>query len=106
MAGDGRRKEFARWPQYEKAWQRAFDGFWKRWHGVPLERPRWVSTVGKWPLRPIAGEREEARDGEPGFWTLRRWYDLRGFETWQDLWRWWMEELPEPDDDDCQMGLF
>ena len=26
--------------------------------------------------------------------------------SWQDLWRWWMEELPEPDEDDCQMGLF
>ena len=26
--------------------------------------------------------------------------------TWEHHWRWWMEELPESDEDDCQMGLF
>jgi phosphoadenosine phosphosulfate reductase len=106
MAGDGRRDDWKSWPKYEAAWQRAFEKFWARWHGVPLERERWVSMVGKWPFRPIAGERCEERDDEPGFWTRRRWYDLRGFQTWEDLWRWWMEELPEPEEDDCQMGLF
>jgi phosphoadenosine phosphosulfate reductase len=33
-------------------------------------------------------------------------YFCRKFDSPDDLWRWWMEELPEPDDDDCQMGLF
>ena len=28
------------------------------------------------------------------------------FPTPEMHWRWWMEELPEPDEDDCQMGLF
>jgi phosphoadenosine phosphosulfate reductase len=106
MAGDGRIDDWRRWPKYEAAWKRGFAAFWDRWRGVPLEKPRWVSMVGKWPFRPVAGEREETINGDPGFWTLRRWYDLRLFETWQDLWRWWMEELPEPDEDDCQMGLF
>jgi phosphoadenosine phosphosulfate reductase len=37
-------------------------------------------------------------DGEPRFFAR--------FATAEDMWLWWMEELPEPDDDDCQMGLF
>jgi len=112
MAGDGRYKEFARWPGYERAWKRAFAAFWEKWHGVPRVRERWVSMEGKWSLRPIEGEREVVRfvkksgREERGFMTRRRWYDLRGFETWQDLWAWWMEELEEPAADDCQMGLF
>lgn len=106
MAGDGRLDDWKRWPKFLAAWQRAFQKYWTRWHGVPLERERWVSMHGKYAWRPIEGERVETRDGETGFWTLRRWYDLRRFTCWQDLWRWWMEELPEPDDDDCQMGLF
>jgi phosphoadenosine phosphosulfate reductase len=112
MARKGRGVEFDRWPKYEQMWQRAFRDFWARWHGVPRKRIRWVSMEGKWPLRPIAGEREERRHVdsrdkmENGFWTMRRWYDLRGFQTWQDLWQWWMEELPPPDENDCQMGMF
>ena len=36
MAGpEGQRKEFERWPKYEKMWRRAFDQFWNQWHGVP-----------------------------------------------------------------------
>ena len=76
-----RHQDFVRWPGYERAWKRAFEKFWNKWHGVPR------------------------RDGKA------RWFDIERpsgitFTCWQDLWQWWMEELPEPDDDDCQMGLF
>jgi phosphoadenosine phosphosulfate reductase len=106
MAGAGRYKEFARWPKYERAWKRAFERFWVKWHGVPRLRRRWISMHGKWELQPLPGEVLEERDGVPGFWTYRRWYDLRGFTKWEDLWAWWMEELDEPSEFDCQMGQF
>jgi len=77
MAGDGRYKEFARWPRYERAWKRAFERFWNNWHNVPR------------------------KDGAP------RWYDRKDLKSWQELWAWWMLETPKTDDDDdCQMGLF
>jgi len=31
----GQRKEFERWPAYEKLWRRGFQKMWDRWHGVP-----------------------------------------------------------------------
>ena len=77
MAGDGRYKEFARWPRYERAWKRAFERFWNNWHNVPR------------------------KDGAP------RWYDRKDLKSWQELWAWWMLETPKTDDaDECQMGLF
>ena len=112
MAGDGRRHHFTRWPGYARAWQRAFKQHWDKWHGVPRDRPRWVSMEGKYQFKPLPGETEAVRfvkksgREERGFMTFRRWFDLRCFETWQDLWAWWMEELEEPVRDDCQMGLF
>lgn len=111
MAGKcGREKEFARWPRYEMAWKRHFDLFWQKWHNVPLLRPRWVSREGKYAFEPLPGDHEERRwvkkteRKEDGFWTLRRWYDLKGYETWEELWAWWMED--EAEDEGCQMGLF
>ncbi len=113
MAGDKRKMEFARWPRYEAAWKKAFREFWARWHGVPRERSVWVSMEGKWLFKPIAGEPvssqwvEKRKRVEQGFTTYRRWYDLREFKDDKELWKWWMEELPEPDESDpCQMGLF
>jgi len=81
MAGDGRRKEFERWPKYEKLWRKAINKFWDKWHGVPTNRggARWFD--------------KERPSGVT-------------FQSGDDLWKWWMEELLEPDDDDCQMGLF
>ena len=81
MAGDGRKAEFKRWPKYEQAWKTAIRDFYNKWHGTLREdgKPRWFDCP-----RP---------NGQ--IWT-----------SWEDMWRWWMEELPEPDDDDCQMGLF
>ena len=49
MAGPaGQIKEFARWPRYEKLWQRAFDRYWQRWHGVPTlkGKRRWFEDFG------------------------------------------------------------
>ena len=60
------RREFDRWPGFEKAWRRAFHRFWEKWHGVPTlkgER-RWFEDFGdpdtffKWW---ISGEKK----GEP-----------------------------------------
>lgn len=112
MSGDGRKSQFKRFPKMQGVWEYGFKKFWTRWHGVPLEKETWVSMQGKYRLTPIEGERIEARfvpnrnRTEQGFWTFRRWYDLRGFTKWQDLWDWWMEENQPESEDDCQMGLF
>lgn len=109
MAGKGRCREFERWPKYADAWQRAFEQYWDRWHGVPLQRPRWVSREGKYPFQPLHSELpaqkyvEASGVIEMGFWTLRRWFDLREYETWQELWAWWMEDEEEPEG--CGMGM-
>jgi len=76
MSGNGRYKEFARWPKYEKLWHKAFQKYWLAWHNVPR------------------------KDGDP------RWFDKKGWTSWQDLWKWWMEETPRNAPDDCQPSLF
>jgi phosphoadenosine phosphosulfate reductase len=77
MGGKNRRRDFARWPKYEAAWKRAFERFWDKNSGTLTAR------------------------GEP------RWIDRQpNIKKWQDLWRWWLEELPPPEETDCQMGLF
>jgi phosphoadenosine phosphosulfate reductase len=76
MAGKGRYRQFERWPKYRDAWYRSICRFWEKWHGVPRG------------------------DGKP------RWFDVKGIKSGDELWRWWLEELPKPEDDDCQMGLF
>ena len=70
------RKEFARWPGFERAWRRACDRWWENWHDKPK------------------------RDGTP------RWFVKRGITSADEYWAWWMNELPEPYDDGCQMGLW
>jgi len=110
MAGTcGRLFEFKRWPLFERAWKMAFKKFWQKWHGVPRKRETWVSCEGKHQFSTIAGERSEKkyvkeRDRiEEGFWTFRRWYDLKGYKTWQELWHWWMQD--EEEVTGCDMGL-
>lgn len=113
MAGEKRIREFERWPKFEKAWKNGFKKFWENWRGYPLKNPRWVSMEGKHKLIPLPSEElercfvKERNREENGFWTLRRWFDLRGWTCWQDLWSWWMEEELQPEEEnDCQMGLF
>jgi len=77
MSREGRASDFIYWPRYERAWKRAFKKFWNKWHGVPRN------------------------DGG------KRWIDKNGLKSWQELWSWWMEEMPKEDKgDECQMGLF
>jgi len=107
---EGRKKEFVRWPKFEQAWQRAFAKFWANWHNYPLEKQRWVSCEGKYPFQPIIGEirsrgiNKESGNIEEGFWTRRRWFDLKGYQTWQELWHWWLQD--EEETEDCTMGMF
>jgi len=82
MAGQKRVAEFRRWPKHEKAWQRAFEKWWKNWNG------------------------SKRKDGDPRWFNKPR-KDGSYFTKWQDIWAWWMEETTnESDDDGCQMGLF
>ena len=111
MAGTcGRRREFDRWPKYERAWRRAIKTFVEKWSGVPILRPRWVSMEGKHPFKPIVGEIKERRyvdkteRVEEGFITYRRWFDLQGCNDPDSLWRWWMQNEDEPSG--CTMGMF
>jgi len=86
MAGDGRKKEFERWPKIGAAWKRAIIKFYAKWHGVPLLRPRTLPN---------------------GTVTTKRWFDLKdNIRSGEDLFDWWMEDLPEAEDEGCQMGLF
>lgn len=45
---EGQKRYFDRWPNYEKAWRRAFDKLWNRWHGVPNQKgkPRFFEKYG------------------------------------------------------------
>jgi len=82
MAGDGRKREFARWPGYERAWKNSFRKFWENWHGVPRE------------------------DGKPRWFDCKR-PDGRKFAKWEDLWAWWMEDgVNAEEEDSCQGVLF
>jgi phosphoadenosine phosphosulfate reductase len=41
------RKEFERWPKYEKLWKRGFQMYWDRWKGVPRRDggDRWIERL-------------------------------------------------------------
>lgn len=75
------RRQFDRWPQYERAWRRAFHRLWQR-------RRDSTMTRGK-------------RKGRqwPGFPTIT---------TADELFEWWVsgDSCPDKNDDACQMGLF
>ena len=75
------RREFERWPAYERAWRRAFHRLWDR-------RRDSVVTRGK-------------RKGQqwPGFPTIT---------TADELFEWWKsgDSCPDKNDDSCQMGMF
>jgi len=115
MAGKKQRlAEFKRWPKYETAWQRAFQKHWETFHGSHGSRDRWVEIRGK--IQPAPGERLETMAVErkekggvirvmaAGFWTRRRWYDVRGLTGWEEVWKWWLHELPDVGSDTCTMG--
>ena len=65
----------------------------KRW---PKIGEAWSRAIGRFWFRMHDAKRE---DGQPYYWAR--------FKTPDDLWRWWMEEMPNEDKgDECQMGLF
>jgi phosphoadenosine phosphosulfate reductase len=77
----GVQRDFARWPQYERAWRRAFHRLWQRRHGQ-------VMTRGK-------------RRGQ-------LWPGLPGIETPDELFEWWKSGKPAPKEEEetCQLGLW
>jgi phosphoadenosine phosphosulfate reductase len=75
MSGDGRKRDFLRWPRYATAWKRAIFKSWNLLHNFPTEK------------------------GKDRYWAR--------FQTPEEMWSWWMEEMPKHEDEnDCQMGLF
>lgn len=74
------RREFARWPQYERAWRRAFHRLWERRRGS-------VMTRGKRKGRPW-----------PGFPTIT---------TADELFEWWQsgDACPDKAENECQGGF-
>ncbi len=73
-------RDFARWPQFERAWRKAFHRLWKRRVGTTITR----------------GQRKG-----------KKWPGLPGIENPDQLFDWWKSGLAAPDDDDsCQLGLW
>ncbi len=76
----GVQRDFARWPQFERAWRRSFHRLWDRRSGQPMIR-------GK-------------HKGKP-------WPGLPGIDNPDQLFDWWKSGLKAPSkDDDCQLGLW
>lgn len=51
MAGpEGTRRDFARWPGFERLWKIGFQRYWNRWWGVPRNdgKPRWIARFSRW----------------------------------------------------------
>jgi len=76
----GRRREFARWPRYERLWRKAFDKLWDRRAGT-------LQTRG-----PHKG---------------KEWFFSANFGTAREAFDWWLSDasLPKDKDDNC-MGLW
>lgn len=73
-------RDFARWPQFERAWRRSFHRLWERRHGQPM----------------IRGKRKG-----------QMWPGLPGIENASQLFEWWKSGLSAPTvDDECQLGLW
>ena len=109
MAGpEWQRKEFSRWPKYEKAWRLAVGKFFDKWHGVPTLRVRWIR-------RPITESADMYgvacawrdwidKDGkqrhEWGCFSHQRWFEDKG--SAQGLWDWWRSGVGQGDGPACQ----
>jgi len=101
-----RSEDFKRLPNYERNWKTAISRFYDKWHGIPTNKLKWVD---EWKhTHALPSEKKEERNGKMGFYTTRRWFDLRDtIQSCDDLWRWWRAEMPkEEEENDCQMGLF
>lgn len=79
MIGHRRKAQFARWPKYEVIWKNAFAIYFAKHKGLAK-----IDGGLRWINKPE-----------------------NKINTWQELWSWWMEEMPKEDKgDECQMGLF
>lgn len=81
MSGAERQKrEFARWPKYEKLWRRGFQAYWDAWKGVPRLRVNKQGNFDRW---------------------------IERIDTVDDLWKWWVSgKANEGDTPDCQGYLW
>jgi phosphoadenosine phosphosulfate reductase len=74
------RRDFARWPKYEKLWKRGFQAYWDAWKGVPRLRVNKQGNFDRW---------------------------IERMETVDDLWEWWVSgKADEGDAPDCQGYLW
>lgn len=77
---DQQRRDFARWPKYEKLWRRGFQAYWDAWKGVPRRRVNKQGNFDRW---------------------------IERMETVDDLWNWWLSgKANEGDSPDCQGYLW
>lgn len=47
---EGTKRDFARWPGFERLWKLGFQAYWKAWKGVPRRdgNPRWIERFDRW----------------------------------------------------------
>ena len=81
MSGANRiAKDFARWPQFERAWRRAFHRLWANRAGKPMTRGKHKGQL---------------------------WPGLPGIHNADQLFDWWKSGLSPPSNgDDCQLGFW
>ena len=103
MAGQaGQRKEFARWPGYERAWKKAIFLFFTTWKGVSLERPYWEKLAPHKKHSPLAtqfgvsiietvkeAQQLRAPIGTQVRTQLHWWRWFEPMKSPQELWDWW-----------------
>lgn len=77
---EAQRREFARWPGYEKLWRKGFEDYWNRWKGVPTLRKNKHGNNDRW---------------------------IEKMKTVDDLWNWWISgKAYEGEGADCQLFLW
>jgi phosphoadenosine phosphosulfate reductase len=72
---ESQRKEFERWPGYEKLWRRGFEDYWNRWKGIPRRdgKARWI-------------EKMNTVDDLWNWWTSGKAYEGEGADCQAFLW--------------------
>lgn len=82
QARQGRRKQFARWPGYERAWRRAFHRLWAKRRGDVMKR---------------------------GKYKGKQWPGMSDVSTPDELFEWWLSDSSSSvadDGSDCFAGFF
>jgi len=77
---ENQKREFARWPGYERLWRKGFQSYWDAWKGVPRLRKNKQGNYDRW---------------------------IEKMKTVDDLWQWWISgKAYEGEQDDCQGWLW